>query len=415
MRRLNLLTAALLALASSAYAMQAAAEDTAKNGQGQSGNSQNSSSNSSSQNQAKNGSNRNGNDAQDAQQSGQNANNSKDQSTQEKDQQGSQNRSNQKQDERSSTNSTADRNKSGTADRDQDSDRDRNSARSDRDDQANTRDRSGRDDDRNNDNRSRKADGGASREHSTRRDNMRGPDIGIWFNRSSRDRLVISDVSTHGPIAKLGFREGDRIVSVNGQRITREDEFMRYLLRSDSRRVTVIVLRDNREETIYIEPAVLVDDNEYAQVDPLERFGIILDDRYDDRIVVWRVIPRSPAYYAGFRPGDVIVTFSGRPYRTRTEFETGSRTWKTGDANVQIRRGEKTRELSVEIPNADRSDRRSERSQVRDTRTAQRDGAAEDQGNANQNDQNAKDRNTNGQRSSNSGGILNGIRPRGNR
>ena len=142
---------------------------------------------------------------------------------------------------------------------------------------------------------------------------------------------MISDVSSRGPIAKLGFREGDRIVSVNGQRVAREEDFIQYLLRGDSRRVKVIVLRDNREETIYVEPAVLIDDREYMEVDPLERFGIIVDDRYDDRIVVWRIIPRSPAYYAGFRPGDVIVKFGDRPYRTRTEFERGSRDWKTGE------------------------------------------------------------------------------------
>jgi S1-C subfamily serine protease len=244
---------------------------------------------------------------------------------------------------------------------------------------------------------------------------MRGPDIGIWFSRSSRDGLVISDVSSRGAIAKLGFREGDRIVSVDGRRVTREEDFIQFLVRTDARRVKVIVLRDDREETIYVEPAVLFEEEEYVEVDPLERFGIILDDRYDDRIVVWRVIPRSPAYYAGFRPGDVVVTFGGRPYRTRTEFERGSRDWKTGEANVQIRRGERTRDLSVDIPNRDRMDRRtSERSQVRDGRTAQRDSSVTPAQATTPNTTNRTDRNTNDQRDNNRrDGILN--RDRGNR
>jgi S1-C subfamily serine protease len=245
---------------------------------------------------------------------------------------------------------------------------------------------------------------------------MRGPDIGIWFSRSSRDGLVISDVSTRGPIAKLGFREGDRIVSVNGRRVTREDEFLDYLLHSDGRRVKVIVLRDGREETIDVDPTVLVDDRETTEVDPLERFGIILDDRYDDRVVVWRVIPRSQAYYAGFRPGDVIVTFGGRPYRTRTEFERGSRDWQSGDSNVQIRRGDRTRDLSFEMSNGDRSsDRRAgERAENRDERTARRDSSNPDQGNTNRSNRTNNTNSNNNQGNSNRGGILNGI-GRGNR
>jgi S1-C subfamily serine protease len=244
---------------------------------------------------------------------------------------------------------------------------------------------------------------------------MRGPDIGIWFNRSSRDALVIADVSSRGAIAKLGFREGDRIVSVNGRRVTREDEFLNYLLHGDARRVKVIVLRDNREETIYVEPAVLTEEYEYTEVDPLERFGIVVDDRYDDRIVVWRVIPRSPAYYAGFRPGDVIVTFGGRPYRTRTDFERGSREWKAGDASVQIRRGDKTRDLSVEIPNADRTDKR--QADRRNERTDQHNSTTSDQDNSDRSATDKSDsKNNNDQRNGNRGGILNGTGlRRGNR
>ena len=68
--------------------------------------------------------------------------------------------------------------------------------------------------------------------------------------------------------------------------MTREEDFIQYLLArrlSSNSRVVVIVLRDNREETMHVEPAVLIDNTEYVEVDPVERFGIILDDRYDDR------------------------------------------------------------------------------------------------------------------------------------
>jgi len=226
---------------------------------------------------------------------------------------------------------------------------DRNRDRDDRN--ANDRDRSDRDrSDRD------RSDRNTSRDRDSHHD-MRGPDIGIWFGRNSRDGLVISDVSSKGAIARFGFREGDRIVSVDGRRVTTEADFIQYVLHGDSDRVKIIVIRDGREEVIYVEPQLLTSEYEVetTQVDPLERFGIIVDDRYDDRIVVWRVIPRSPAYYAGFRPGDVVVNFGGRPYKTRTEFERSAGDWKEGEVEVQVRRGDKTRDLSVDMPKYDRS------------------------------------------------------------
>jgi hypothetical protein len=42
-----------------------------------------------------------------------------------------------------------------------------------------------------------------------------------------------------------------------------------------------------RERVLYIEPAVLVEEMSVLQheADPLEQFGVILDDRYPDRVV----------------------------------------------------------------------------------------------------------------------------------
>jgi C-terminal processing protease CtpA/Prc len=223
--------------------------------------------------------------------------------------------------------------------------------------------------------RAMRRDDRAQRRTAMRPNDMRGPDIGLWFNRGNRDGLVISDVSNRGPIAKLGFRESDRIISVNGHRVTREPEFIEYLMASDADRVPVVVSRDGREETIYVQPSLLTEDYEYADENPLEQFGIVLDDRYNDRIVVWKVLPRTPAFYAGIREGDVITTFGDRPYHNRSEFEKALVGVKSGEANIQVRRGDKTRDLSVDVPDFERSDRsadRDNRSSERNERSADR-------------------------------------------
>jgi hypothetical protein len=142
----------------------------------------------------------------------------------------------------------------------------------------------------------------------------RAADLGLWFDRSARNELIIADVTANAALGRFGFMEGDRIVSVGGQRVATEADFVRYFVNANARGpMNVIVLRDGQQQVIAVDPVVLrTEMNTSVQVDPLEQFGIILDDRVSDRLVIWRVIPRSPAFYAGLRAGDVITLFGGR-------------------------------------------------------------------------------------------------------
>jgi C-terminal processing protease CtpA/Prc len=185
-----------------------------------------------------------------------------------------------------------------------------------------------------------------------RPEGTRSADFGLWFERDTSKGLVVSGVATKGAIAKLGLREGDQIVSVNGQRVTRENDFVSLLLDEKHRRdqVKVVVLRDGREEVVVVEPMVLIDELSYVENDPLENFGIIADDRYNDRIVVWRVIPRSPAYYSGIRAGDVIVSLGNRPLANIAAFATELAGLDAGEVQVQIGRGSAQRTVHVDVP-----------------------------------------------------------------
>lgn len=179
---------------------------------------------------------------------------------------------------------------------------------------------------------------------------LQSADLGLWFNRDTRDGLVISDVATQGPIARLGFQEGDRIVSVAGQQVTRQADFTRFLFSSNVQgRVPVIVLRGGREQTIYMEPQVFLTHINSYQSDPLERFGIILDDRVQDRVVVWRVMPRSPAYFAGIRGGDLIVSFNKQPIESSAQLGELAAKADTGPIAVEVQRGDRVRMLELDL------------------------------------------------------------------
>ena len=183
-----------------------------------------------------------------------------------------------------------------------------------------------------------------------RTQDIRSADIGLWFDRSTNEGLVINDLGS-GAISRLGFREGDRIYSVNGIRVDREADFVNYLFdeRWRAQRVPVIIYRHGRPWTVFVQPSVLVQEYTTVAYDPLDDWGLVLDDRYDDYVVVWRVLPRSPAFYAGFRPGDVITTFQGQRLVGRDSFVQLVQRGGLDMVDLDINRNRQTRRLSMDL------------------------------------------------------------------
>lgn len=185
-----------------------------------------------------------------------------------------------------------------------------------------------------------------------RPEGVRSADFGLWFNRNSKDGLVISDVASKGAIANLGFQEGDRIVSVGGQKVTSETDFVTYLFDEQYRndRVKVVVLRDGKEQVIMVQPALLIDELSYIDNDPLENFGVVVDDRVNDRIVVWKVVPRSPAYYAGIRAGDVLQSVGNQRLANIGGLVNYLTTGNASQMQLQVGRGQATKNITVDLP-----------------------------------------------------------------
>ena len=181
---------------------------------------------------------------------------------------------------------------------------------------------------------------------------IRSPDLGIWFDRAAKDSLLIMDVAPNSAVAKLGFIEGDRILAVNAAKVNNERDFVKLLFAAERRDqpAEVLIIRKNKEQVVVVDPAVLEDEYRLVKHDPMEEFGLVVDDRYDDRIVVWKVVPRSPAFYAGFRPGDVVTTFRGQPVAERKVFVESFTALEPGMVDFEVRRGDRVRPLQVEVP-----------------------------------------------------------------
>ncbi|MEX2138322.1 MAG: PDZ domain-containing protein [Pirellulales bacterium] len=181
---------------------------------------------------------------------------------------------------------------------------------------------------------------------------IRAPDVGIWFDPAATDSLVIADIATSGPIAQLDFQEGDRILEVNHVKVTRETDFIKLLFATKARdgRVEVLIVRKNKEMVIPVEPALLIEHYAVVRHDPLEQLGLVVDDRYDDRVVVWKVIPRSPAFYGGIKPGDVITRFGDQRVVERKAFGELVHSVQPGTVAVEVNRARRARPIQIEVP-----------------------------------------------------------------
>ncbi len=186
-----------------------------------------------------------------------------------------------------------------------------------------------------------------------RADSVTANDLGVRFGRASDRGLVIDRIESNAVFADLGLRNDDVIVSVADHRVTSERDFVRYLFAEDVRdeRITIIVLRDDREVPIYVRPARIIEEIVvvHDDYDPMREFGLVIDDSRDT-IVVQRVYRDSPAFRAGIRDGDVITTFRGERVRSPREFVRLIGTVEPGEVPVEVLRDERTQQFDVTLP-----------------------------------------------------------------
>jgi len=174
---------------------------------------------------------------------------------------------------------------------------------------------------------------------------LRGADLGVWLNsRPGMNGLVVADLADRGAFAQAGLREGDRIVSINGQPVTSESQFVQNLTMPGSQAAAVIVDRNGQQQTLTIQPSAIMQG--VTAHDPLFQTGLLVDQRNPNQIIVDRVFPRTPAFYAGLRPGDVITGINGQPASSLSNL---SQMLQSGAGNLalQVNRNGQTRDLTL--------------------------------------------------------------------
>lgn len=184
-----------------------------------------------------------------------------------------------------------------------------------------------------------------------RAERIRSGDLGLWIRRAA-NRLLVADVAGQGAIAQTGLKEGDQIISIDGQPVATEQEFIDRLFASDDKSpsVPVTISRNGQQQTLQIKPQSLVEEYKVRDANSLHVYGIIIDDSDPQHLTVQAVVPRSPAYYAGVRSGDRITGFRGQRVGAIADLVRAIAQAAGTTAPLQVNRNNQPRDLDIEVP-----------------------------------------------------------------
>jgi hypothetical protein len=158
---------------------------------------------------------------------------------------------------------------------------------------------------------------------------------GIEFGRRTDRGLAINNIERNSFYYDSGFRRGDIIVSVHGRPVYSDADFVRFMVIEPGQRVPVIVLRDGRRETIYVQYQDVAHTHHEIHRDRYQAggayLGVVFDAQARDAAVVLSVNPGSPAQEAGIQSGDIIVALNGQEVRSYPDVITTIRGMRPGE------------------------------------------------------------------------------------
>jgi len=174
------------------------------------------------------------------------------------------------------------------------------------------------------------------------------PELAKAFDIKETQGAVISQVVKDSPAERAGLKAGDVVISVNGKPVMTSSELRTSIgLLPVGETVTLDVVRDGNTRTIKVTIAETVQDKlEGKRINPRLQgatFGAIAEGSPDyghlKGIVVVNLAPGSPAWAAGLRKDDVIVSVNRRPVASLAEFQKAARGSHRG-LLLNIRRGD---------------------------------------------------------------------------
>lgn len=173
---------------------------------------------------------------------------------------------------------------------------------------------------------------------------MLGSSLGVAFNPAAESGLLITDLAAQGVFAQAGFQANDRILSLNGQPVASQAEFLQTLTSPSlaNQIASVVIERGGQTQSIALQPSLVAQTPNDANY--LARVGLTFDQQTANQMVIAKVAPQSAAFMAGLRSGDSIATVNGQAM-TREAFSQALQS--AAPLTLSITRGGQVQQLTL--------------------------------------------------------------------
>lgn len=170
--------------------------------------------------------------------------------------------------------------------------------------------------------------------------------MALGFIGSKKALPVLGDISIESTAYKYGFRSNDRVVSINGQKISYWENVRNFIKENPNEKLEFQIKRSGILQTVFATPEQV----ENTRITVLAKFvgeikGLTISSR-SAHIGVSRL--DSTAYKNGLRAFDEVREINGEKISNWREFEDKISQIQTGSLNITVKRDSEL--LNFELP-----------------------------------------------------------------